>query len=204
MNVLRSLAGASLLVATTAFATTHFVSARQDRAAPTEAAPFDPAMMAKMAELATKGPAHAELERLVGEWEDSYTVSMPGMPAFETKGTHTTKALLGGRYIMEEIQFDMMGMPMQGVTILGYDNLKKEYVSIWMDSMSTWPVSSRGPKNAAGEVETKGTMIDVAGERPFRMVWRHKSADQVEGDMYDTIPPQGEVLVMKISSQRKQ
>ncbi len=205
MKSLRLLTGAAALVACTAFATTHVVSARQDRAAPpADAGMMDPAMMARMAELAAPGAAHAELAKLAGTWEDSYVVSMPGMPSMETKGTRTTKSLLGGRYILEEIEFSMMGMKMEGVSLMGYDNMKKEYVSVWMDSMSTWPIFSRGPKNASGDIETKGTMVDVAGERPFRMVWRQKGANEVEAEMYDTIPPTGEVKVMTIKSTRKQ
>lgn len=204
MNSLRLFTGAAALVACTAFATTHVVSARQDRSAPpADMGMMDPAMMARMAELAAPGPAHAEFAKLAGTWEDSYVVNMPGMPPMDTKGTRTIKSLLGGRYILEEMEFNMMGMAMQGMSIMGYDNLKKEYVSIWMDSMSTWPIFSRGTKNQSGEVETKGTMVDAAGERPFRMVWRQKGPNEVEAEMYDTIPPQGEIKVMTIKSTRK-
>jgi len=65
-----------------------------------------------------------------------------------------------------------------------------------------WYVS-RGTKSADGSIDLKGTMVDVAGERPFRMVVRHKSDDLVEIEMYDTIPPKGEVQVMGITSKRK-
>jgi hypothetical protein len=97
----------------------------------------------------------------------------------------------------------MMGMPMEGINILGYDNMKKEYTSLWADSMSTWWIASSGKESADGSIEMKGTMIDVAGERPFRMVIREKSDDLHEVEMYDTIPPAGEVKVMAITSKRK-
>jgi hypothetical protein len=69
--------------------------------------------------------------------------------------------------------------------------------------MSTWWVTSRGKENAGGEVEMKGTMVDIAGERPFRMVIKHTGPDTYERELYDTIPPHGDVQVMAISAKRK-
>jgi hypothetical protein len=46
-------------------------------------------------------------------------------------------------------------------------------------------------------------MVDVAGERPFRMVMHPKGDDLAEVEMYDTIQPAGEVKVMTITSKRK-
>ncbi len=37
-----------------------------------------------------------------------------------------------------------MGMPMEGLLLLGYDNISEEYWSIWMDNFSTWPAIARG------------------------------------------------------------
>ncbi|MFN0007857.1 MAG: DUF1579 domain-containing protein [Planctomycetota bacterium] len=165
---------------------------------------MDPAMMMKMMELATPGEPHKELAKLVGTWEIDYKMRWgPDMPWMDTKGTGEVKPLLGGRYVMETVQFEVMGMPMEGLHILGYDNMKKEYISLWADSMSTWWVTSRGKESADGTIEYKGTMIDVAGERPYRMVIHPKSDDLHEAEMYDTIPPAGEVKVMTITSKRK-
>ena len=169
-----------------------------------EAPGMDPEMMQKMMELATTGDEHKQLAKLAGAWEQTYKFRMsPDMPWMETKGTSEVKSVLGGRYIMDTIKFDMMGMPMEGLQILGYDKMKKEYISFWADSMSTWWVTSRGKAAADGTIEMKGTMVDVAGERPFRMVIRPKSEDLHEVEMYDTIPPAGEVQVMGITSRRK-
>jgi len=165
---------------------------------------MDPEMMMKMMELATPGQMHKDLMKGAGNWEESYKMRMaPDAPWTEFTGTSKAEPVLGGRYLMQTINFEMMGMPMQGLQLLGYDNLKKEYTAIWADSMSTWWVTSRGTKSADGSIDLKGTMVDVAGERPFRMVVRHKSDDLVEIEMYDTIPPKGEVQVMGITSKRK-
>ena len=46
-------------------------------------------------------------------------------------------------------------------------------------------------------------MVDVAGERPFRMTIQHRDDGTVYSEMFDTIPPAGEVKVMEITSKKK-
>ena len=192
------------LVAATVLATTAMVSAQQEPAQPDPMAGMDPAMMAEMMRLAMPGAEHAELMKSAGTWEMSYQMRMaPEAPWMDAKGSMTARPILDGRYLLEEQEFTFMGMPMRGVSIIGFDNSTGEYTSMWADTMSTWWISSRGKKNAEGATEYKGTMKDVAGERPFRMLIKPVSDDQVELHMFDTIPPQGEVEVMRITSRRK-
>jgi len=176
----------------------------QDEAAPAAPPGMDPALMEKMASLATPGEPHRDLGKMAGRWEQELRMRMgPDMPWMDVKSASEAKPLLGGRYIMETVRFEMMGMPVEGINILGFDNLKQEYTSMWADTMGTWWVTARGRKDASGKIDMKGTMIDVAGERPFRMVIQSKGDDLVESEMYDTIPPAGEVKVMSIVSKRK-
>jgi hypothetical protein len=50
----------------------------------------------------------------------------------------------------------MMGQQMTAVSIMGYDKLKDEYISLWMDSMSTGWSSSHGKKGADRVIDTEG------------------------------------------------
>jgi hypothetical protein len=204
MNSLYKLSVAALLlVGGTAFVTTAIVRA-QDKPADGGGMPMDPAMMTRMMELATPGKEHAELAKSVGAWEQHYKFRWsPDAPWMETTGTSEAKALLGGRYILEEIKFEMMGMPLEAVHLIGFDKNKGEYTTLWADSMSTWWITARGPAKADGTLEVKGTMVDVAGERPFRMVSKPQADGSVFVEMYDTIPPTGEVKVMEITSKKK-
>ena len=205
MRTPRLLLGAVALVATTAFATATLVAAPQDPAEPGGAGmEMDPAMMAEMMRLAMPGEEHAELMRGAGEWDNRFKMRMaPNAPWMEFTGSMTARTLLDGRYLLEEQEFDYMGMPMKGLNILGYDNSTGEYTSLWADTMSTWWISCRGKKDADGAIDLRGTMKDVVGERPFRMVVHHKTDDEVLVRMFDTIPPQGEVEVMQITSTRR-
>jgi len=192
-------AGATLLACT----------ATDDRPDPPDeveaaAPPADADMMARMMELATPGDAHAELTRMAGQWDVHYRMRWtPDAEWMETTGQAEMKSLLGGRYMLESVKFEMMGTPMEGMNLMGYDKMKGEYTSLWADSMSTWWVTSRGKEQKDGSIDFRGTMVDVAGERPFRMVVRHESDDLIRGEMYDTIPPHGEIKVMEMTSKRR-
>jgi len=204
-NHFRLTLGAVALVAATALATNTIVSARQEPGAQGGAGmDMDPAMMAEMLKLATPGPEHAELMQGAGNWDTSYQMRMtPDAPWTEAKGTLTARPLLDGRYLLEEQEFTAMGMPMKGVNIVGFDNSTGEYTSMWADTWSTWWIHSRGKQRADGVIEFKGSMKDVAGERPFRMEIKHVSDDQIDMRMFDTIPPQGEIETMRFSAKRK-
>jgi hypothetical protein len=160
------------------------------------------AMMEAMMKLATPGPQHAELMKHVGQWENIIrTRWAPEMPWEETRATSEMTALLGGRYLMEHMNFVMMGQPMEGISIVGFDNQTGEYTSMWADTMTTWWTQTRGRKAADGSIEYRGTITDVAGTRPMRMAVK-QTADAIHTDMYDTIPPAGEMLVMTIDSRK--
>lgn len=159
--------------------------------------------MKKMMEMAAPGPAHQEIVSRAGTWDVAYKYRWSSDAAWTTaQGTVTSKSVLGGRYLMEEHSMEMMGMPMNGLLFLGFDNSTQEYTSLWMDTSSTWWVEARGKRSADGTIEMSGTMKDIAGERPYRMRSWSKSPGVMESEMYDTIGGR-EVLVMTTTSHKK-
>ena len=200
MTRLHHLASVALLCGATALLTAVRLRAGEEP----EKAPAgqDPAAaeadyMARMMELATPGPEHEELQKEAGPRVMEMEFDWMGTGTWtKVRADAVCKPLLGGRYMQEDVSFEMEGMPMTGISIVGYDKLKGEYTSLWMDSMSTWWITSRGKKGADGVVEFKGTMADLAGERPFRQTIRHGADGSTTMRMYDTIAGK-EVEVMR-------
>lgn len=161
-------------------------------------------MMAEMQRLGTPGPEHEALMKDAGAWDNTYRFRMsPDAPWTESTGSVKAHPVLGGRYLWQDIEGTAMGMPFQGFQLLGFDKMTSEYTALWGDSMSTWTVTSRGKEGPKGVIEMKGTMVDVAGQRPFRMVVTEKGPDERHIAMYDTIPPHGEIVVMEITQKRR-
>lgn len=97
---------------------------------------------------------HESLKKMVGQWDSSWEWKLP-MPMKGT-GTATTKLILGGRYIRQDYESEMMGQPWQGILHLGYDTIEKEFVSVWMDSGSPILSVSRGKRQADGSIRLIG------------------------------------------------
>jgi hypothetical protein len=163
-------------------------------------------MMAKWMEMNAKGPEHEKFVDAVGTWKAVMKHWMvPGMPPRVSEGTAEFKLLLDGRYIQQTYKCE--AEKFEGIGIEGYDRMRKKYVSIWMDTMSTGIFVSEGTADASGKVFTYfGKMDDfMTGERDkvTRSVARVISDDEVVFEMYDRRPDVGEYKTMEIRYTRE-
>jgi len=95
------------------------------------------AMMAEMMKNAAPGPDHKALEPMVGTWKATVkSWWAPGEPQV-TEGTMVNSMVMGGRVLEGRFSGTMMGQPFKGLSMMGYDNAKKQYWSTWVDDMST-------------------------------------------------------------------
>lgn len=98
----------------------------------------DPAMMQAMTAAATPGAPHKKLDAFAGTWDTKVTFWMaPGADPMTMEGTSETRWIMGGRHLEQKFTGSFMGMPYEGTGFTGYDNVKKQYWSTWMDNMST-------------------------------------------------------------------
>jgi hypothetical protein len=121
-------------------------------------------MMAMMMELSKPGENHKLLQGAVGDWTYSVKWWMsPDAPPSESTGTSTARAVMGGRYFITDhtgkMQMPgpdgkMMEMEFKGMAMEGYDNVKKKFVSSWIDNMGTGIMNSEGTYDAASKTLT--------------------------------------------------
>jgi len=111
---------------------------------------MDPqAMMEAYQKLATPGEPHKLFASLAGSWTTRTKEWMePGKPPTEATGSADMKMLLGGRFLQQEFNGTMMGQSYSGVGITAYDNLRKKYVSTWIDTMGTGIFTMEGTARA--------------------------------------------------------
>lgn len=121
---------------------------------------MDPAMMEAMMKAGTPADGQKALNAFAGTWKATSKFWMaPGTDPMVMEGTSETKWVMGGRYLEQRFTGDFMGMPYEGLGYTGYDNVKKQYWSTWMDNMSTSMMTSNGSVN--GSTWTyKGAMTD--------------------------------------------
>src|SRR5581483_6486460 len=115
------------------------LTATMATAADKSSSTMDPkAMMAMMQKYGMPGANHQILQQSVGRW--SYTVRSwmkPGDTPMESQGTSVNTLLLGGRFLQQNVTGNMNGQPFEGLGLTGFDNMRQEYMSVWLDNMNT-------------------------------------------------------------------
>lgn len=158
---------------------------------------------------ATPGEMQKMMAKSDGTWSGENTMWMEndGKPMM-SKSEATNKMIFDGRYQVSEHKGDFMGMPFEGMSIVGYDNSKKKFVSTWIDNMGTGIMHGEGDWNPSTKsIEFKGKMTDPS--RPgkdcnFREVFTFIDDNTQKMEMYGPDSKTGkEYKTMEIVYKRK-
>jgi hypothetical protein len=165
------------------------------------------AMMAKAKEAGTPGAGHEVLKTLAGDWTVTSRAWMPGdKKPQQSAGTSTLAWVLDGRFLRQDFKGNWGGQPFEGLGFLGYDNVKKEYVSTWMDSMSTGIAQAAGQYDAATKtIKDQGSFsCPLTGEKntPFRAEWKIVDANNMVYNMFAKGPDGKEFQSMELKYKR--
>lgn len=163
----------------------------------------DEKQMAEMMKQQAPGEQHAALKKLVGKFDCDITMKMTAdAPEMKSKGTDENSMMFGDRFMKSDFASDFMGKPFKGLNYVGYDNLKKKWISVWMDDMDTGIMTAEGSGDANGKSVTyTGEFpcpMDGGKMRAFRQVVTIDSDDQYTFQMYETPQGSAEFLAMKI------
>jgi len=138
------------------------------------------------------GPQHKLLEQLVGTWDvSSKEWTSPGAAPLQVKGTAEVVMLYNGRLLHSKGKFQLPGLPpAENMLFLGYDNLKKQYVSTGFASLDTSMNISYGNVDATGKVFSfQYRYQDPAGRTvDGRSVLTIEDPDRVTFDAYEKAP----------------
>lgn len=147
-------------------------------------------MQKKMEAAGTPGPAHRALEAFVGDWKAEVKCwCEPGGAAIVSQGTAKTSWILNGHFLEEEFHGEMMGQPFTGRNLIGYDNLKQTFNTVWVSDMQTSILVSEGTGESGNKVITlEGEGNCPATDRkniPMKTVFRVVSADSYVFEMFN-------------------
>jgi hypothetical protein len=148
-------------------------------------------MMKRMEAAGTPGPGHKALEDLVGNWKAEVKCwHEPGGQPQVSQGTAKTRWTLNGRFLEEEFQGEMMGKPFRGLSLMGYDNTKQTFNTVWVSDMGTSMFTSEGKGENGNKVitlEGKATCA-ATGQKdvPMKTVFRVINQDKHVFEMFDS------------------
>jgi hypothetical protein len=174
----------------------------------TQGTQMDPqAMMDVYKKLATPGEPHKQLANLAGSWTTKTKEWMePGKPPTEATGTAEMRMVLDGRFLQQEYSSTMMGQPYSGIGTTAYDNLRKKYVTTWIDTMGTGIFTMEGTGTPDSKTITmKGQHAKPdGGQMTHRAVWKIVDDNTQIFEMYGTHDHGKEMKMMEITYSRKQ
>jgi hypothetical protein len=164
------------------------------------------AMMEKWKEYSTPNENHKVLGALVGDWD--YTIKWWMSPEAKpevSKGTSEVEWIMGGRFIQHEVEGTSMGQPFEGMGVMGYDNEKRQYQSVWIDNMGTGVMRGSGSYDSTTKTLTdEGTFSCPAeGEKSYRGVTKFIDQDNFTYEWYMAGPDGKEFRAMEIVYARK-
>src|ERR1043166_5332300 len=138
----------------------------------------------------TPGPAHHALQALVGDWKAEVKCWMdPGEPPHGSQEKAHAPLAFKGRFLEEEFYGEMMGKPFTGRTLLGYDNTKQTFNSVWVSDTQTSMFTSEGRGDSGFKTITlEGRASCAATGRtdvPMKTVYRVISPDKHVLEMFD-------------------
>ncbi len=147
------------------------------------------AKMALMQEYMTVNEHHKFFESLTGTWNAKVELWMePNTEPEVSEGTSEGKIIMGGRFLEQTYNGTAMGQPFEGRGIIGYDNMKKEYTTIWFDNMATGIMTGSGQYNPQSKILiTEGSMscpMTQQSKRWYRDVLTFTDADNYTYETY--------------------
>lgn len=183
-------------------------SAAEKAAMPAEGGSAAPSGgMEKMKAMTSPTAAHKALEAYAGKW--TYTSKMwmsPEAKPEETGGTAENTMIYGGRFLKQEVKGTWMGQPFEGMGFTGYDNIRAQYESVWLDGMATGMMVISGQYDAATKSlnQAGANSCPLTGEknRQGHSEWKMTDNDHNTYTMYLAGPDGKEFKAMEIIYQR--
>lgn len=173
-----------------------------------EQKPTDPlALMEFWKQAAMPGEPHKLFATLVGSWTTTTKEWMePGKPPMESTGTAESKMMMEGRFLHQEFHGQMMGQPFTGMSIDAYDNIRKKYITVWVDTRGTGVFIMEGTASVDGKIITlRGSHAEPGGgTMTHRAIWTIIDADHQLVEMYSSHHGHKETKLMEITYTRKQ
>lgn len=117
----------------------------QEDSAPVRDAEAEAEALAAYLIAANPGEEHERLASLEGTWAVTGRFwSEPGADPITATHSSKMRMALGQRYLIEDLEGDMWGEEFRGIGITAYDNVEEEYITTWIDNLSTGILVLRG------------------------------------------------------------
>jgi hypothetical protein len=158
----------------------------------TQINPQDEKDMEKMIAVYEKAAQPTEIHKGLASWAGKWE-QKGECPMGPISGTVEYKSVLGGRFLVGEgtskTQMGDKAMEWQSCQVSGYDNVTKQYQTVWFDSMGTGIYLLPGTAEDGGKKITYQTQMKDAmtpNGRPFKVVVTIDGEDKHTTELWDS------------------
>lgn len=160
------------------------------------------ALMEKWIDFMTPGAEHELLKQRVGKWKVKMQMwAAPDAEAMTSEGTSEINLIMDGRYLSGTTRSSFQSQSFEGRSLIGFDKLKKRFVSVSIDNFGTGFVISTGTYDKATKTFTYASMspdIALGDYKRTKTLERNVSQDEWVLEVYDTTKDDGkEFLTFK-------
>lgn len=159
------------------------------------------------------GEEHKRLHPFAGKFKvtsrsymDTKQPKQEGGKSQTSTGTATNAWILDGRFVQMQVETTMNQQSFKGMGFIGYDKIRKEYVSIWMDNVGTGIARATGTYDEGkGQLVETGTFsCPVTGDtqKEFRAEWKIVDEDTITYTMYETGDDGQQTKTMEVEYER--
>ena len=104
-----------------------------------------------------------DMHKMMASWNGTWAAEISiwekaGSEPSKSTGTSVNRMIMGGRYQESNHTSIMMGMPFEGRSTLGYDNVRKVFENIWVDNLGT------GVMKMSGQWDSTHNSISFTGK----------------------------------------
>ena len=151
---------------------------------------------------------HKNLKSIRGKYEQTIQWwAAPGAEPKESTCLADTEWILGGRFMMQTFEGKWLDKSFEAIGILGYDKGAGQYNSVWMDTLGTKMLLSKGTLDDSGKAITMhGEYVDpVSGQTvKTRMIMQMPDRKgETSFEMYRTTSDGTEYKFLDLISKRK-
>jgi uncharacterized protein DUF1579 len=150
---------------------------------------------------------HEKLADWIGKWDTEMKMYSMGMAMPATKGTSEFKWLVPDKWLSEEYQGEMVGMPVKTYATMGFDRYKQKFVSSWVSSLTTTFLTAEGNFDQSDKVLLSYGLMDepMSGEHDkcVKYVWRLADPDKMIFEIHDLSIGEANTKVIEITYTRR-
>lgn len=101
--------------------------------------------MKQYLEATAPGAHHEAFKSRAGKWNAEIKIfGAPGTEPAVAKATSTYEVIMGGRFMTQRIEGEVMGSPFVGMGVSGFDKTSGKHTTYWFDNTGTQSVYSEG------------------------------------------------------------